>query len=180
MRVVIIGCGRTGAMLAEILDGAGHAVTIIDVRTSAFSRLAATFKGSAVRADGTDEDALRRAEAEGADLFLALTEGDNRNIMAAQIAREALGVPSVYAKVNDPVRARAYAELGIGTMCRTTMITDALLQAIGERPIGEPSILAGRDHHNDDRPPVVAGGSQQHDATSPLGPTGAPATAREG
>jgi trk system potassium uptake protein TrkA len=166
VRVVIIGCGRTGAMLAEILDGTGHAVTIVDVRTSAFNRLAATFKGRAVRADGTDEDALRRAEAEGADLFLALTEGDNRNIMAAQMAREALAIPSVYAKVNDPVRARAYAELGIGTMCRTTLIVDALLEAIGQETTGEPSVLAGRDH--------------QHDDTPPLGPTVVPAAAREG
>ena len=166
MRVVIIGCGRTGAMIAELLAGAGHEVTIIDVRTSAFNRLAATFKGSAVRADGTDEDALRRAEAEGADLFLALTEGDNRNIMAAQVALEALGIPNVYAKVNDPVRALAYAELGIGTICRTTMIANALLEAIGEKPTGEPSILAGRDH--------------QQAGTPLFRPAGAPATAREG
>ena len=98
----------------------------------AFDRLPATFRGNAVRGDGTDEDTLRRVGAEGADLFLALTEGDNRNIMAAQLAVEALGIPRVYAKVNDPVRAQAYAELGIGTICRTTMMADGLLTALGQ------------------------------------------------
>ena len=115
MRAVIVGCGRVGATMARALETGGHDVTIVDLVTKAFDRLPAAFRGNAVRGDGTDEDTLRRAGAEGADLFLALTEGDNRNIMAAQLAREALGIERVYAKVNDPVRAQAYAELGIGT-----------------------------------------------------------------
>ena len=87
MRAVIVGCGRVGATMAQALDAAGHEVTIVDLATRSFDRLPATFRGNAVRGDGTDEDTLRRAGAEGADLFLALTEGDNRNIMAAQLAR---------------------------------------------------------------------------------------------
>ena len=63
--------------------------------TAAFDRLPSTFGGEAIRGDGTDEDVLRRAGAEGADVFLALTEGDNRNVMAAQLAAEALGVGRV-------------------------------------------------------------------------------------
>ena len=86
MRAVIVGCGRVGATMARTLETAGHDVTIVDLVTRAFDRLPATFRGNAVRGDGTDEDTLRRAGAEGADLFLALTEGDNRNIMAAQLA----------------------------------------------------------------------------------------------
>ncbi len=82
MRAVIVGCGRVGATMARALDAAGHEVTIVDLATRAFDRLPATFRGNAVRGDGTDEDTLRRAGAEGADVFLALTEGDNRNIMA--------------------------------------------------------------------------------------------------
>ena len=77
-------------------------------RPAAFDRLPSTFGGRAFRGDGTDEDVLRRAGAEGADVFLALTEGDNRNVMAAQLAAEALGVERVIAKINDPVRAEAY------------------------------------------------------------------------
>ena len=146
MRVIIVGCGRVGATMARMLEAGGHEVTILDLSTRAFDRLPAAFRGNAVRGDGTDEDILRRAGAEGSDVFLALTEGDNRNIMAAQLALEALGIPRVYAKVNDPVRAQAYAELGIGTMCRTTLIADALLTALGEPAGSDPSIREGRSH----------------------------------
>jgi len=144
VRAVIVGCGRVGATMARALETGGHDVTIVDLVTKAFDRLPAAFRGNAVRGDGTDEDTLRRAGAEGADLFLALTEGDNRNIMAAQLALEALGIERVYAKVNDPVRAKAYAELGIGTICRTTMMADAMLGALGERAGAEPSIREGK------------------------------------
>lgn len=153
MKTVIVGCGRVGGTLAASLDATGHEVIIVDLLTRAFDRLPPTFGGEAVRGDGTDEDALRRAGAEGADVFLALTEGDNRNVMAAQLAREAFGIGTVYAKVNDPMRAQAYAELGIGTLCRTTMVVDALLEAM-RLPVGvEPSVRPGAEH---DHPPIGA------------------------
>ncbi len=126
MRIVIVGCGRVGSTLAENLDAEGHEVTILDVRTSAFDRLPETFKGAAIRGDGTDEEVLRRAGAQGADIFLSLTEGDNRNVMAAQLATESLGIAQVIAKVNDPVRAAAYAELGLVTLCRTNIMVDTV------------------------------------------------------
>jgi trk system potassium uptake protein TrkA len=146
MKVVIVGCGRVGAVLAGSLDASGHHVVIIDLLVRAFERLPATFGGEAVRGDGTDEDALRRAGVAGADVFLALTEGDNRNVLAAQLAREAFGIGMVYAKVNDPMRALAYAELGLGTVCRTTMMADSILGAMG-LPVGvEPSVRRGAEH----------------------------------
>jgi trk system potassium uptake protein TrkA len=126
MRIVIVGCGRVGSTLAENLDAEGHEVTILDVKTSAFDRLPETFKGAAVRGDGTDEEVLRRAGAQGADIFLSLTEGDNRNVMAAQVATESLGIAQVIAKINDPVRAAAYAELGLVTLCRTNIMVDTV------------------------------------------------------
>ncbi len=89
MKIVIVGCGRVGSSAAELWDRAGHDVIVLDESTRAFERLPATFGGHAVRGDGTDEDVLRRAGIEGADIFLALTEGDNRNVMAAQLAVEA-------------------------------------------------------------------------------------------
>ena len=107
MKVVIVGCGRVGAGLADELDRAGWQVLILDVSTAAFDRLPSSFGGTALRGDGTDEDTLRRAGAEDADLFLSLTEGDNRNVMAAQLATEALGARRTVAKINDPVRAEA-------------------------------------------------------------------------
>ncbi len=153
MKVVIVGCGRVGGLLAASLDASGHDVVIIDLLVRAFDRLPATFGGEAVRGDGTDEDALRRAGVAGADVFLALTEGDNRNVLAAQLAREAFGIGTVYAKVNDPIRAQAYAELGIGTICRTTMMSDAILGAMHLPPGSEPSVRRGADH---DHPPIGA------------------------
>ena len=152
MKYVIVGCGRVGAALAEALDQGGHEVIVIDTSTRSFDKLSDEFKGQAVRGDGTDEDVLRRAGTEGADGFLALTEGDNRNVMAAQVAMEKLSVGKAVAKINDPVRAAAYAELGIATVCRTTMLTDAVLGFLAQRPTGMPSVIAPVPHVHDDAP----------------------------
>ena len=131
MRTIIVGCGRVGSGLAEELAAAGHEVTIFDITPTAFNRLPVNFAGQAVRGDGTDEDTLRRAGAEGADWFFALTEGDNRNTLAAQLARDVLGVNHVVAKINDPVRADAYRALGLNTICRSTMMIEALRRFVG-------------------------------------------------
>ncbi len=131
MRAIIVGCGRVGAGLADALSRAGHDVTIIDVTSRAFNRLNSDFTGQAVRGDGTDEDVLHRAGAERADWFFALTEGDNRNALAAQIAQDTLRIPHVVAKINDPVRAAAYRTMGLAVVCRTTMMVDALSRALG-------------------------------------------------
>lgn len=166
MKIVIIGCGRVGASAADLYDRGGHEVIVLDSSTSAFDRLPSSFGGRAIRGDGTDEDVLRRAGAEGADIFLALTEGDNRNVMATQLAVEALGAKRVIAKINDPLRAAAYAELGIATVCRTGLIVDALNDHLGLPPSGLPGLLApsgdhdGEGHHHDE-----AAGS----AASPVG-----------
>ncbi|MEO5704871.1 MAG: TrkA family potassium uptake protein [Candidatus Limnocylindrales bacterium] len=146
MKYVIVGCGRVGAALAEAFDNRGHEVVILDLTAQAFDRLSEEFKGQALRGDGTDEDVLRKAGAEGADVFLALTEGDNRNVMAAQVAMEKLSVGKAVAKINDPVRAAAYAELGIATVCRTTMLTDAVLSFLDLGDTGMPSVIAPVPH----------------------------------
>jgi trk system potassium uptake protein len=146
VKIVIVGCGRVGAALAEAFDNAGHDVVILDPSTRAFDRLSTEFKGQAIRGDGTDEDVLRRAGADGADYFLALTEGDNRNVMSAQVAVEKFAVGKALAKINDPVRAAAYAELGIATICRTTMLTDAILAFLGQRDTGMPAVIAAVPH----------------------------------
>jgi trk system potassium uptake protein TrkA len=150
MRIVIVGCGRVGSTLAENFDADGHEVIILDVRTSAFDRLPETFKGAAVRGDGTDEEVLRRAGAEGADIFLSLTEGDNRNVMAAQVAAETFGIRQVIAKINDPVRAAAYAELGLVTLCRTNIMVDTVAKYLDLPMQTGPGIdipeTPGREH----------------------------------
>lgn len=147
MNAVIVGCGRVGAGLADQLDRAGWTVLILDTRAGAFDRLPSSFGGTALRGDGTDEDVLRRAGAEGADLFLALTEGDNRNIMAAQLAMEALGAKRTVAKINDPVRAEAYASLGIATVCRTNLMADSIGAYVGLGVPQRAGVLAPVPHH---------------------------------
>ena len=149
MKIVIVGCGRVGAAIAETYDRNGEQVLILDISTAAFDRLPSSFSGEALRGDGTDEDVLRRAGAEGADVFLAVTEGDNRNVMAAQLASEALGIGRVIAKINDPVRAAAYSELGIATLCRTGLMMDAIGDYLGLPTSGLPGMLAPSGSHHD-------------------------------
>ena len=129
MRVIIVGCGRVGARVAAELDEGGQHVTVIDVTARAFTRLPSDFGGETVRGSGTDEDVLRSAGAEQADLVMALTEGDNRNALAAQLAKHRFGVPRVIAKINDPLRGEAYRALGLETICRTIILGDALVLA---------------------------------------------------
>jgi len=160
MRVIVVGCGRVGAALAEAFDATGAEVAVLDTSTRAFDRLSAEFKGQAIRGDGTDEDVLRKAGADGADVLLALTEGDNRNVMASQVALEKLGVGRVVAKINDPVRAAAYAELGVATLCRTTMLTDAVLGYLNHQPSGMPSVIAPVPHVHDEAGAVARSGRQ--------------------
>jgi len=165
MKAVIVGCGRVGALVADTLDAAGHEVIILDVRTRSFDRLSSGFGGSAVRGDGTDEDVLRRAGAEDADVFFALTEGDNRNVMATQLATESLGAQRVIAKINDPVRAAAYADLGLATLNRTTLQADALFTYLGLPTVGAAGVHPPtRTHHPGE--PGDATGNQSNTPTA--------------
>jgi trk system potassium uptake protein len=129
MRVIVVGCGRVGARVAAELDQRGEHVTVVDVNPRAFNRLPSSFGGESVRGNGTDEDVMRTAGAEQADILMALTEGDNRNALTAQLAKHTFGVPRVVAKINDPLRAEAYRALGLETICRTTILGDALVTA---------------------------------------------------
>jgi trk system potassium uptake protein TrkA len=173
VKTVIVGCGRVGAELADAFDQAGHDVIVVDPTTRANDRLPSTFRRTPVRGDGTDEDTLRRAAAEDADVFLALTEGDNRNVMAAQLAVEALHAGRVVAKINDPVRAAAYADLGLATLCRTTLMSDAVMGYLGMPVSGTPGIYPptgvhpGGEHH--DLPGPVDGAASASPAAIPAG-----------
>ena len=150
MNVVIIGCGRVGAFLAGLLDEGGHPVTIVDLERAAFVRLPPGYKGATLLGNGTDLDVLRQAGIEKADAFLSLMQGDNRNLMAAQVAKEIFRVPQVLAKVNDPIRAHTYRAQGIYTWSRTTIL-GTLLHAIltGNQDIG-PRLVAEAMRHEDE------------------------------
>ncbi|MEP7082038.1 MAG: TrkA family potassium uptake protein [Chloroflexota bacterium] len=129
MRVIIVGCGRVGAWVASELDRRGEHVTVIEINPRGFERLPSGFKGETVRGSGLDEDVMRSAGAEQTDLLMALTEGDNRNGLAAQLGKHTFGIPRVIAKINDPLRSEAYRALGIETISRTTILGNALVTA---------------------------------------------------
>lgn len=133
MKCVILGCGRVGSYLARLLDGEGHQVSVIDLDMAAFNRLGEDFGGNMVPGNGLDEQSLRRAGIEEADCFAAVTNGDNRNLMAAQLAKEVFGVRRVITRVYDPIRAEVYRDIGLETICSTVigahMIHDYLTAA---------------------------------------------------
>jgi trk system potassium uptake protein TrkA len=142
MKVVIMGCGRIGARLATMLDNEGHAVSIIDLNPEAFGRLSPTFGGRTIVGTGIDEDVLKSAGIEEADAFVAVTTGDNRNIMASQIAKHVFGVPEVLCRIYDPEREDTYHLLGLDTVCPTTMISNVLREHIvtaAGRPVAPAS-----------------------------------------
>jgi len=130
MKVVIMGCGRVGAQLAELLDGDGHQVTVLDTDAYSFRRLPPTFNGTALLGNGTDEDVLKRAGIEEADAFVAVTQGDNRNVMAAQIAKHIFNVPKVICRIYDPLRRELYSTLGLETFSPTTIFAQMLKEKI--------------------------------------------------
>lgn len=130
MKVVIVGCGRVGARIATMLDNAGHDVSIIDLQASAFRRLDPNFSGRAVSGTGIDEDVLRAAGIHEADAFIAVTNGDNRNLMAAQVAKVMFGVERVAARVYDPDRAETYRSMGIETICSTIVMSDLIVDTV--------------------------------------------------
>ena len=176
MKIVIVGCGRVGAAAADSYSRAGHDVIVLDSSTAAFDRLPSAFGGHAIRGDGTDEDVLRRAGAEGADIFLALTEGDNRNVMAAQLAAEELGIERVIAKINDPLRAKAYAELGIATLCRTGLMADSIDHYLGFPSSGLPGMLAPTGHHEAHHERASRPGANAAGNLNAVGVSSSPAT----
>lgn len=131
MKVIIMGCGRLGAHLARRLDREGHEVTVIDRTSEAFARLGADFQGTMVLGVGIDEDVMRRAGIEQADAFIAVSNGDNTNAMAAQIAKLVFHVPRVVARLYDPVREETYHALGLmETICPTVMASDQVREFI--------------------------------------------------
>lgn len=130
MKIVILGCGRVGALLAIMMDRAGHTVSVVDQSSDAFQRLPTEFNGDIVTGNGVDEDVLIRAGIKGADAFVAVTNGDNRNIMASQIAREIFKVKKVVCRIYDPIREETYRELGMETICPTQVGAQMLFDAV--------------------------------------------------
>jgi trk system potassium uptake protein TrkA len=186
MKVVILGCGRVGARLAQLMEAQGHHVSIIDGDPASFDRLPDTFRGTTTLGTGIDVDVLKAAGIEEADAFAAVTNFDNTNIMASQIAKEIFGIDNVLARIYDPGRENLYHELGLETVCPTTLVSttarDLLLrnegvpsndQPIGEqiqegRPAGTPTPAASASAAGSTRP--VPSASNPAGATVPVRP----------
>jgi trk system potassium uptake protein TrkA len=130
VKVVVLGCGRVGATLATQLDQAGHTVSVIDNNSDSFQRLGLKFRGEKIIGNGVDEEVLRRAGIASADAFIAVTNGDNRNIMASQIAKEIFNIKKVVCRIYDPLRQSTFNSPGLEAICPTTIVSDLLLNAL--------------------------------------------------
>jgi trk system potassium uptake protein TrkA len=137
LKIVILGCGRVGSTLAKRLSQEGHNVTIIDMTGDAFRRLGTKYRGQKIVGTGLDQDTMRKAGLQEADVFFAVTQGDNTNIMAAQVAKEVFSTPRVLARIYDPIRAQAYREMGITTLCTTTLAAALMRSAALQTPESE-------------------------------------------
>jgi trk system potassium uptake protein TrkA len=130
MKVIIMGCGRVGAQLADLLDKENHEITILDVDAYSFRRLPPDFHGTALLGSGLDEETLKKAGIDKADSFVAVTQGDNRNIMAAQIAQHIFHVPKVVCRIYDPLRRDLYTLLGLEAISPTTIFAQILKERL--------------------------------------------------
>jgi trk system potassium uptake protein TrkA len=130
VHVVIMGCGRVGSMVAIELDNKGHEVVVIDQDPDAFRRLGADFSGTTVTGVGFDWDTLLEAGVETTDAFIAVSSGDNSNIVSARVARENFGISTVVARIYDPRRAEIYQRLGIPTVATVRWTADRILRRL--------------------------------------------------
>jgi len=130
MKIILMGCERVGARLALLFDRAGHDVAIVDLHVESFGRLGPEFRGLTLAGTGIDEDVLKSLGIEQADLFLAVTNEDNANIMAAQIAKYTFQVPRVIARIYEPDREETFHQMGLETICPTTLISNRIYEAV--------------------------------------------------
>ncbi len=133
MYIIIVGCGRVGSELAKLLAGESHNVVVIDAKSESFDRLGGSFNGVTMVGNGFDLGLLKQAGIEKADAFCAVTNGDNTNLISAQVAKKIFGVPRVFARVYDPQRAHIYSALGLdiisGTMLFAAMLRDKIIES---------------------------------------------------
>jgi len=133
MYVIIVGCGRVGSELAKLLSNEGHNVVVIDRNPVSFERLGGTFNGLTRVGNGFDLELLKQVGIEKADAFCAVTNGDNTNLISAQVAKKIFKVPKVIARVYDPQRAHIYAALGLdiisGTILFAAMLRDKIIES---------------------------------------------------
>jgi len=134
MHIIIVGCGRVGAQLAQMLSAENHNVVIIDKNQESFKRLGSDFNGVTITGVGFDTDILKRAGIERADALAAVTNGDNSNIMTSEIAKKIYNVPQVLTRIYDPLRADIYKKFGLDTIGTTTIVAEIFKNALLKTP----------------------------------------------
>ncbi len=137
--VIVVGCGRVGSRLADMLSDAGANVCVVDWRAEAFNNLGRSFNGSTVQGIGYDEDTLVKAGVEDCDVVAAVTQNDNANLMVTEVASRLYGVPHVIARLYNHDHERAYMQLGIDYVCGTTLVAEEVFS----------KALAGHGSHVD-------------------------------
>jgi trk/ktr system potassium uptake protein len=142
MHIIVVGCGNVGAQLGTLLSSEGHDVVIIDKEPRAFKRLGATFNGVTLSGYGFDEEVLKQGGIEKCEAFAAVTDQDNSNIMAAEVASKVYGVPRVVTRLYDAERASTVEQLGLEYVCETTLVARMILDKIVD---GRVHPLAGRE-----------------------------------
>lgn len=143
MHIIVGGCGRVGADLAERLSDEGHDIVVIDTSRAAFDRIGTTFNGESVVGDITDKAILGRAGIDRADALAAVTPSDNANLMAVQIATKLFDVPHTVARLFNPQREPSYRKMGVRYVSETSMIVTAIRNDV--QPDSFPVHLAGSD-----------------------------------
>jgi trk system potassium uptake protein TrkA len=128
MNVIVVGCGRVGSQLATLLSVEGHNVVVIDKDPESFKRLGTIFNGVTIKGLGFDEGVLEEAGIREADAFAAVTDLDNTNLMAAEVARKIFNVPLAVARLYNPQRERTYQQLGLDYVCGTSLLAEVLLE----------------------------------------------------
>ena len=126
MQIIVIGCGKVGAKLAQILEAEGHDVVIVEYEGNKFKSLGPDFNGLTVTGVPIDQDILKHAGIETADALAAVTPDDNINIMACQVAKEIFKVPRVIARIYNPLREKVFHEFGLDTICPTNITADVI------------------------------------------------------
>lgn len=132
MKILIVGCGRVGSTLANLYDKTGHEVSVVDEDEGAAMRLEPEFRGSFFKGVGLDVRVLRDAGIEDTEVCLVATDGDNTNLVVAQIAREQFHIPCVVVRVFDPNRAKFFEARGLKVICPVALTADLMHQAVSD------------------------------------------------
>ncbi len=145
MNILIVGCGRLGSKLAEVLDHQGHDVAVVDRQEENLDKLDDSFGGISFAGNPIDLQVLRNAGIESCDAVAAATPDDNLNITVCQIAKKIFGIDNVVARIADPAREEIFSTLGLRSICHTNLACDALVTAL-TTPVENNHLLSFGTH----------------------------------